>query len=51
MRMRYGSHSTGDLVIMGETELRFEEPEVLWYLSARRPRRHEEVPTLEQGTA
>lgn len=50
MRTRYGSHGTGDLMTVGETGLRLDEPEVFWSLSVRQARRHEEVPTLEQGT-
>jgi hypothetical protein len=34
MRTRYGSHGTGDLVSVGEAELRLEEPEVFWFMSA-----------------
>jgi len=50
MRMRYGSHVAGNLVTVGETELRFDEPEMFWFLSVRSSRRHKEVLTLEQGT-
>ena len=32
MRMRNGSHATSDLAGVGETELRLEEPKVLWFL-------------------
>ena len=51
MRMGYRSHVTGDFVTVGETELRFDEPEMFYFLSVRSPRRYKEVPTLEQGTA
>jgi hypothetical protein len=51
MRSRYGSHGTCDLVTIGETELRLDEPEVFWSLSARHARGLKDVPTLEQGTA
>lgn len=51
MRTGYGSHGTGDLMTVGETGLRLDEPEVFWSLSVRQARRHKEVPTFEQGTA
>lgn len=51
MRTRNGGHGTGDLVAVGETVLRLDEPKVLWFLSVRRARSHKKVPTLEQGAA
>jgi hypothetical protein len=30
MRIRYGSHETGDFVTVGETELRLDETKMLW---------------------